>query len=85
MPKGERRSRKEILSAQIQEKQKKIATLGDRIQRLENDISTLQSELDAIIESEIRAEQDARDKELLNILKQYDVSKDRLLDLLQQS
>lgn len=85
MPKGERRSRKEILSAQIQEKKERIAGFSDKIEQLETEIATLQTELDAITESEIRAAQEAQDRELLNILKQHDVSKDRLLDLLQQS
>lgn len=85
MPKGERRSRKEILSAQITEKQEKIAVFSEKIQQLENEIATLQTELDVITESEIRAAQEAQDRELLNILKQHDMTKDRLLDLLQQS
>ena len=85
MPKGERRSRKEILSAQITEKQEKIAVFSEKIQQLESDITALQSEVDAITEAEIKAQQEAQDRELLNILKQHDMTKDRLLDLLQQS
>ena len=85
MPKGERRSRKEILSAQITEKQEKIAVFSEKIQQLESDITALQSEVEAITEAEIKAKQDAHDRELLNILKQHDMTKDRLLDLLQQS
>ena len=85
MPKGERRSRKEILSAQITEKKEKIAGFSEKIQQLESDITALQSEVDAITEAEIKAKQEAQDRELLNILKQHDMTKDRLLDLLQQS
>lgn len=84
MPKGTRRSRKAILSAQIIEKQRKIAVYGEKIQQLENDIVALQTEVDTITEAEIKAQQEAQDRELLRILKQHDVTKDRLLNLLQQ-
>lgn len=83
MPKGERRSRKEILQGQIQSKREKIEMWNGKIIKLQNEIDVLQTALDDIIASESRAIQEAQDKELLGILKKHNVSKEQLLDMLQ--
>ena len=84
MARGERRSRKDILSAQIQTKREKISGLNDKIIRYQSEIDMLQIQLDDIIQSENKALQEAADKELLRILKKHNVSKDKLLSLLKQ-
>lgn len=83
MPKGERRSRKVILESQIQVKQDRIDGLNNKITQLQSDIEELNAELTDIIQAENRAIEEANDKELLDILKKHNVSKERLLDMLQ--
>lgn len=78
MPRGERRSRKEILTAQIELKDQKIAEFNFKIERIAKERSELQEELDAIIENEIRAEEEARERELLDILKVNGITKEQL-------
>lgn len=78
MPRGERRSRKEILIAQIELKNQKIAEFNFKIERIAKERSELQEELDAIIENEIRAEEEARERELLDILKVNGITKEQL-------
>ena len=82
MPKGERRSRKDILSSQIQTRREKISVLNDKISKYQSEIDMLQIQLDEIIQSENKALQEAQEKELLGILKKHNVSKDELLSLL---
>ena len=84
MPRGERRSRKDILSSQIQAKREKISGLNDKISKYQAEIDMLQIQLDDVIHSENKALQEAADKELLRILKKHNVSKDELLSLLEQ-
>lgn len=82
MPKGQRRNRKDILSAQIEAKYERIEVLNGKVSQLQRELESLQDDLDSVIESENRAAQEAKDKELLSILKKHNVSKERLLDIL---
>lgn len=78
MPRGERRSRKEVLATQIELKNQKIAEFNLKIERIAKERSELQEELDTIIENEIRAEEEARERELLDILKVNGINKEQL-------
>lgn len=78
MPRGERRSRKEVLAAQIELKNQKITEFNLKIERIAKERSELQEELDAIIENEIRAEEEAKERELLDILKVNGINKEQL-------
>lgn len=82
MPRGERRSRKEILTSQIELKDQKIAEFNLKIERITKERSELQEELDTIIENEIKAEEEAREKELLDILKANGIDKEQLKALI---
>lgn len=78
MPRGERRTKKEILIAQIESKDAKIDFFEIKIDKLTQEKAELQGQLDYLIESEARAEAEAKDKELLDILKKYDITKEQL-------
>lgn len=82
MPRGERRTKKEILIAQIESRDTKIDFFEAKIDKLTQEKVELQGQLDYLIETEARAKAEAKDKELLDILKRHNITKEQLENMI---
>ncbi|MCD8396048.1 MAG: hypothetical protein LUD12_02485 [Lachnospiraceae bacterium] len=81
----ERRSKKEIITAKIEMIDEKITGYANKIAALTDEKEALQTELDELASAQKKAEEEAKTKELLKILKDKNMSIDDLKKMVENS
>lgn len=78
-----RRSRKEILTAEIEKIDFKISELTDKISSLTEQKNQIQEEIKEIEAAALKAEEEAKTKEILNLINQKGLTLDEIKELLE--
>ena len=83
MARAARRSKKDIVIGEIEKCESKIAELTQRIETLVENKNNLLKELNEIEEAEAKAEEEAKTKELVDLIKEKRLSFEEVKELLE--
>jgi len=81
----ERRTKKEIITAKIETIDEKITVYANKIAALTDEKEALQAELEELATAQKKAEEEAKTKELLKIIKDKNISIDDLKKMVENS
>ncbi|MCD8348547.1 MAG: hypothetical protein LUD16_11525 [Lachnospiraceae bacterium] len=81
----ERRTKKEIITAKIEAIDEKITGYANKIAALTDEKEGLQAELEELASAQKKAEEEAKTKEVLKIIKDKNISIDDLKKLIENS
>lgn len=77
-----RRNRREVISDKLNILDTKIASLSEKLSKLQDEKNALESELIEMDEAEKKAKEEADMKELINIMNSKGISVDELKDMM---
>ncbi|MCD7834980.1 MAG: hypothetical protein LUF27_12465 [Lachnospiraceae bacterium] len=81
----ERRTKKEIITAKIETIEEKITGYANKIAALTDEKEALQAELEELASAQKKAEEEAKTKEVLKLIKDKNISIDDLKKLVENS
>lgn len=81
---GTRRNKKQLISDEIQKIEEKITSLEEKIRSLEEKRESLTNELSVIEEAEAKAAEEAKTKEIINLIHKKGLTLDEVKELLER-
>lgn len=83
MARGVKRSQKEIISDKINKLDGEIEKLTEKLEKIQDEKAGLEKELEEIKEAELKAEEEAKTKAILNLIKSKGLTIDDVKILLE--